>query len=111
MNETHYQLLKALEGSPDLSQRDLAERLGISVGKVNYCLKALMNRGLVKMKNFSKSKHKFGYAYVLTPSGLKTKAELALDFLSRKRAEYEHLQKEISELEKEVKRNGPCAHS
>jgi EPS-associated MarR family transcriptional regulator len=95
-----------LEENPDLTQRELAEKLGISVGGLNYCLKALMEKGLVKMKNFAKSKNKFGYVYVLTPTGMTEKAAITHQFLQRKMDEYEALKAEIEELQAEVKKSG-----
>lgn len=94
--------MRILQENPDLTQRELAERLGISVGGLNYCLKALMEKGLVKMKNFTYSKNKFGYVYVLTPSGIAEKAAITRRFLQRKTAEYEALRLEIEALTSEV---------
>lgn len=91
-----------LEGNPDITQRELAEKLGISVGGLNYCLKALMAKGLVKMKNFSTSKNKFGYVYVLTPSGMTEKASITQRFLKRKMEEYEGLKAEIEALKSAI---------
>jgi EPS-associated MarR family transcriptional regulator len=95
-------LLRALDASPDLSQRDLALRTGISLGAVNYCLKALAEKGLVKVRNFQASNRKLRYAYVLTPAGIEAKTRLTARFLKRKVAEYERLQAEIAELEAEL---------
>jgi EPS-associated MarR family transcriptional regulator len=78
--EMHWRVMRLLEEQPDLTQRELAEQLGVSVGGVNYCLKALIDRGWVKMKNFAHSKNKFGYAYVLTPTGLSEKAAITHRF-------------------------------
>jgi EPS-associated MarR family transcriptional regulator len=94
--------MQLLEGNPDMTQRELAEKLGISVGGLNYCLKALMAKGLVKMKNFSNSKNKFGYVYVLTPSGMTEKAAITQRFLKRKMEEYEGLKAEIEALKSTV---------
>ena len=94
----HFRVLKFLEDNPDLSQRDLADRLGVSNGKLNYCLNALIDKGLVKLGNFAQSKHHFGYAYLLTPAGIAEKAALTGRFLKRKMAEYEALQAEIEAL-------------
>lgn len=88
--------------NPELTQRQLAEELGISLGGVNYAVKALVERGLLKMKNFSRSDHKASYLYVLTPSGIAEKASLASALLSRKLEEYELLMTEISDLRREV---------
>ena len=87
-----------MQENPDLTQRELAEKLGISVGGLNYCLKALMEKGLVKMKNFTNSKNKFGYVYVLTPTGMAEKAAITHRFLQRKMDEYEELKAEIDAL-------------
>jgi EPS-associated MarR family transcriptional regulator len=101
--ETHLQVMRVLQDNPDLTQRELAEKLGISVGGLNYCLKALMEKGLVKMKNFANSKNKFGYIYVLTPSGMAEKAAITHRFLQRKMNEYEALRSEIEMLKAEIK--------
>lgn len=94
--------MRLLEANPDLTQRELAKELGLSVGSINYCLKALMDKGLVKMKNFATSKNKFGYVYVLTPSGISEKAVITHRFLKRKMDEYEALKVEIEMLRFEV---------
>ena len=91
-----------MQENPDLTQRELAEKLGISVGGLNYCLKALMDKGLVKMKNFANSKNKFGYVYVLTPTGMTEKAAITHRFLQRKMDEYEALKLEIEALKIEI---------
>ncbi len=95
-----------LQENPDFTQRELAEKLGISVGGLNYCLKALMEKGLVKMKNFTNSKNKFGYVYVLTPTGMAEKAAITHRFLQRKIEEYETLKAEIEALTSEVEKPG-----
>ena len=100
--EVRLRVLRALEENPELTQRQLAEELGISLGGVNYAVKALVERGLVKMKNFSRSDHKASYLYVLTPSGIAEKASLASALLSRKLEEYELLMTEIGVLRREV---------
>jgi len=94
--------MRLLEENPDLTQRELAERLGISVGGLNYCLKALMQKGLVKMKSFAHSKNKFGYVYILTPSGMLEKAAITHRFLHRKMEEYESLKVEIDQLKRDL---------
>lgn len=96
--EAHFKVIRLLEANPDLTQRELAKELGLSVGSINYCLKALMDKGLVKMKNFATSKNKFGYVYVLTPSGISEKAVITRRFLKRKMGEYEALKVEIMKL-------------
>jgi EPS-associated MarR family transcriptional regulator len=101
--DTYFRVMRILQENPDLNQRELAEKLGISVGGLNYCLKALMEKGLVKMKNFAKSKNKFGYVYVLTPSGVAEKAAVTHRFLQRKMDEYEALKAEIEILKSEIR--------
>lgn len=103
--DTYFRVMHILQENPDLTQRELAERLGISVGGLNYCLKALTEKGLVKMKNFAHSKNKFGYVYVLTPSGLAEKAAITHRFLQRKMEEYEALRAEIEALKSEFEAN------
>jgi EPS-associated MarR family transcriptional regulator len=103
--DTHFRVLRLLQENPDLTQRELAERLGISVGGLNYCLKAMIERGLVKMRNFAQSKNKFGYVYVLTPSGIAEKAAITHRFLQRKMEEYEALKTEIQVLKEESEKS------
>lgn len=99
--DTYFRVMRILQENPDLTQRELAEKLGISVGGLNYCLKALMDKGMVKMKNFANAKNKFGYVYVLTPTGMAEKAAITHRFLQRKMAEYEALHAEIEALKRE----------
>jgi len=94
--------MRLLEENPDLTQRELADLLGVSVGGLNYCLKALIHKGWVKMQNFSHSKNKFGYVYILTPRGIAEKSFLAGHFLRRKMEEYEALSAEIEKLKSEL---------
>lgn len=94
--------MKRLEENPDITQRELAKELGISLGGVNYCIKALMEKGLVKMQNFSHSKNKFGYVYLLTPAGIAEKTSLTARFLKRKMQEYEAIRVEIEALKEEM---------
>ena len=101
--DTNYRVMRLLEENPDMTQRELAERLGVSVGGLNYCLKALIEKGWVKMHNFSHSKNKFGYMYLLTPIGMAEKALLTSRFLKRKLEEYDALKTEIEALQKEIK--------
>ncbi len=103
---THYSLLKTLEENPSLSQRDLAKRLGISLGKVNFCLNALVEKGSLKIKNFQNSDNKRGYAYLLTPRGVEQKACMTMEFLQIKMCEYEQLRKEIEDLQREARQMG-----
>jgi EPS-associated MarR family transcriptional regulator len=100
--DTYYRIMRTLEDKPDLSQRDLAERVGISLGGLNYCLKALMEKGFVKLDNFQNSKHKFKYVYVLTPAGVTQKMAMTGRFLRRKLKEYEALESEIAALKAEM---------
>jgi EPS-associated MarR family transcriptional regulator len=100
--DTHFRVLRLLQANPDITQRALAQSLGVSVGGLNYCLKAFMEKGWVKMQNFSASNNKLGYAYMLTPAGLTEKARLTGRFLQRKQAEYEALKKEIDALSSEA---------
>lgn len=97
--DTHFRVLALLERNPDISQRDLAKALGISLGGVNYSLRALVEKGMVKAQNFSRSERKFAYAYVLTPQGLAEKTKLTARFLKRKLEEYEALKYEIEALQ------------
>ena len=100
--ETHLKLLKLLEENPDLSQRVLASQLGVSLGKANYCLKALLDKGWIKVNNFKNNPKKLSYAYLLTPKGIEAKATLTVQFLARKMREYESLKREIDQLTGEV---------
>jgi len=97
-----FELLYLLEREPGLSQRELADRLGISLGRVNYCLKALAEKGAVKVRNFRASKTKLRYAYVLTPTGIAERVGLTQRFLARKLDEYERLKAQIEELRKDL---------
>ncbi|MES1944084.1 AsnC family transcriptional regulator [Salinisphaera sp. PC39] len=101
-DETRYRLLRMLADNPALSQRDLANELGMSVGKVNYCLRALLNVGHIKAVNFKNRRNKRGYLYQLTPAGLAAKALAARRFLTRKQAEYERLAAEIEQLRRQA---------
>jgi EPS-associated MarR family transcriptional regulator len=105
-DRTGYSLLKNLEDNPALSQRDLAKRLGISLGKVNFCLNALVAKGFLKVQNFRNSDNKLAYAYLLTPRGIEEKARMTFAFLKYKTQEYERLRMEIEELEREAHRKG-----
>jgi EPS-associated MarR family transcriptional regulator len=103
MQETHLKVLRHLEEHPDVTQRELARELGISLGKANYCLKTLINKGLVKAKNFKNSNNKRAYLYILTPKGIEAKAKISVQFLRRKINEYEALRLEIEQLKTELK--------
>jgi EPS-associated MarR family transcriptional regulator len=100
--EARFQILRLLHENPELTQRELGERVGISLGAVNYCLRALIERGLVKASNFSRNPNKLGYAYVLTPAGIAEKTLLTGRFLKRKVEEYEALKLEIEVLSRET---------
>ncbi len=100
--DTNFRLMKLLHENPRMSQRELAKALGISFGAINYCLNALIEKGLVKIHNFSQNQNKFGYAYLLTPSGISEKALLTGRFLNRKLQEYEALKAEIKALQLEI---------
>lgn len=104
--DTYFRVLRMLQDNPDLTQREIAERLGLSTSGLNYCLKALIDKGWVKMQNFSQSKNKFGYIYVLTPQGIAEKAVITHRFLQRKMNEYEALKGEIEALRSEVEKSG-----
>ena len=97
------ELLKLLQDRPQMSQRELAQAMGVSLGKANYCLNALMEKGLVKFSNFRKNPDKRHYAYLLTPAGLEEKTRITMKFLQRKVAEYEMLEKEIEQLRGDLK--------
>ena len=95
---TYYRILRLLQENPDMTQREIASQLGVSASGLNYCLKALIEKGWIKMQRFSQSKNKFGYIYVLTPQGIAEKAQLTGRFLKRKIQEYEALKAEIDAL-------------
>jgi EPS-associated MarR family transcriptional regulator len=101
-DEIHYRLLKVLEETPDVTQRELAARLGISLGKANYCVRAVLGRGWVKMDNFRRNPNKMGYVYLLTPKGIEEKTRLAVRFLRHKLHEFDALKVEIERLQLEV---------
>lgn len=103
-DETRYRILKLLQADPHASQRRIAEELGISLGRVNFCLRALIDKGLIKVKNFRNSANKRAYLYLLTPRGLEEKARVTARFLRVKLAEYEVLKSEVEELHREVAR-------
>jgi EPS-associated MarR family transcriptional regulator len=102
LSASNLHVLSRLQDEPRVSQRGLASDLGVSLGGVNYCLKALISKGFVKAENFSKSSNKLGYAYLLTASGIREKTKLTSLFLKRKRAEYSRLEQEIAELEAQL---------
>jgi EPS-associated MarR family transcriptional regulator len=96
--QSKYQLLKSLEQDANLTQRQLSEELGISLGKVNYCLKSLIQKGFVKINNFKNSNHKLQYSYLLTPTGIEEKTKLTIEFLKVKTEEYEALKEEVERI-------------
>ena len=100
--DARYYILRKLETQPEITQRQLAQELGISLGKVNYCLQALVEKGMVKARNFQCSSNKKSYLYVLTPAGLESKASLTKRFLKRKMTEYEALRQEIEALQRDM---------
>ena len=97
-NQDHFEVLRKIKSNPNSSQRELANELGFSLGKLNYCLKALKDKGLIKIGNFKRNPNKLGYAYILTPKGISTKTKLTLNFMKKKMQEYDELKKEIEEL-------------
>jgi EPS-associated MarR family transcriptional regulator len=101
-DEFRYRILKRLESNPELSQRELARELGVSVGKVNYGIRALVDLGLVKATNFANSRNKQAYIYALTPKGIQAKARTAVRFFKQKLFEYEAIQRDLEELRREV---------
>src|SRR3569833_2026959 len=101
-----FELLYLIETEPGLSQRQIADRLGISLGKTNYCLKALTGKGAIKFANFKASKNKMGYVYVLTPKGVSRRLAMTQRFLQRKLNEYERLKAQIESLERTLPRGG-----
>ncbi|ARU32301.1 MarR family EPS-associated transcriptional regulator [Sulfuriferula sp. AH1] len=104
-DEYRYKILKKLEIEPEVSQRELARELGISLGKVNFCLNALIEKGLVKVNNFRQSENKKSYIYLLTPSGVEEKAKITVQFLKYKLAEYEAIKAEIQQLQNDIESN------
>ena len=96
-NQDHFNVLRKIQQKPESSQRELAEDLGFSLGKLNYCLKALKVKGLVKIKNFEKNPNKINYIYVLTPKGVAEKTKLTLNFMKRKMKEYDELKREVKD--------------
>jgi len=94
-NQDHFNVLRKIKEKPESSQRMLAEELGFSLGKLNYCLKALKVKGLIKILNFKKNPNKLNYVYILTPKGISQKTKLTLNFMKQKMKEYDELKKEI----------------
>jgi EPS-associated MarR family transcriptional regulator len=102
--DIHLKVLRQIEANPEITQRELARELGVSLGKVNYCLKALIEKGWVKANNFRNSEQKAAYAYLLTPSGIEEKARITVRFLKQRMQDYEQIKREIAELEAEIGR-------
>ena len=96
-NPDHFNVLRKINSNPESNQRELAAQLGFSLGKLNYCLKALTAKGLVKVKNFKNNKNKIGYVYVLTPAGISARTKLTVNFMKRKMKEYDELKLEIED--------------
>ena len=94
-NKDHFNVLRKIKNSPDISQRQMATDLGFSLGKLNYCLKALRKKGLIKINNFKKNPNKINYLYILTPKGLSIKMNMTINFMKRKMKEYDELKKEL----------------
>ena len=94
-NQDHFNVLRKINIKPKSTQRELAEELGFSLGKLNYCLRALKTKGLIKMKNFGRNPNKINYIYVLTPRGIAEKTKLTINFMKRKMKEYDEIRKEI----------------
>tara|TARA_Y100000590_G_C15064105_1_gene767479 strand:- start:265 stop:564 length:300 start_codon:yes stop_codon:yes gene_type:complete len=94
-NKDHFNVLRKIKNSPDISQRQMATDLGFSLGKLNYCLKALRKKGLIKINNFKKNPNKVNYIYVITPKGIAEKTKLTINFMKRTMAEYDQLKKEL----------------
>ncbi len=101
-DEYRYKILKKLEANPEISQRELAKGLGISLGKVNFCINALIEKGFIKANNFLNSRNKKAYCYYLTPKGMEEKARITIQFFKIKLNEYEELEKEINKLRQET---------
>lgn len=108
-DERQLKTLRLLADNPDLTQRQIADALGVSLGAANYCLKALVDKGWVKLENFQRNPNKLGYLYLLTPQGVAAKTSLTARFLKRKLVEYEALKAEIEQLERESAASGPSA--
>ena len=104
--EIRYRLLKILAGEPQLGQREMAKRMGISLGKVNFCVSELATKGWIKITRFRSAKNRIPYTYMLTPKGLEEKGKLTVRFLKRKLAEYEEIKKQVEDLHKEVQQEG-----
>ena len=100
LNQEKFEILRKISSNKIKSQRQIAEELQLSLGKINYCLKQLKKKGLIKISNFTKNPNKISYVYLLTPRGIATKTKLTLNFMSRKLKEYDQLKKELEEIDK-----------
>jgi EPS-associated MarR family transcriptional regulator len=109
--DTYFRVLRILQDRPDVTQREIAQMIGVSTSGMNYCLNALIDKGWVKVQNFSESKNKFGYVYLLTPSGVAKKASLTGSFLQRKLKEYEEIKAEIESLRFEKSEESPLVNT
>ncbi len=98
-NSDHFEVLRKIGSNPKVTQRELAQKLGISLGKLNYCLSALKEKGLIKIQNFKSQKNKIRYLYILTPKGISEKTKLTLNFMKRKIKEYDDLKKELGDTD------------
>mgnify|MGYP001322419292 FL=1 len=96
-NQDHFNVLRKIRNKPESTQRQLAKDLGFSLGKLNYCLKALKDKGLIKIKNFSKNPRKLNYIYILTPKGIAEKTKITINFMEKKMKEYDELKQELKE--------------
>jgi EPS-associated MarR family transcriptional regulator len=105
LQESYLKVLRLLESNPQMSQRDLSKSLAVSLGKTNYCIKALLDKGLIKMQNFRNNNNKLAYVYLLTPLGIEQKARMTVEFLQIKTKEYEQLRIEIAELKDEAEQH------
>ena len=106
-NQDHFDILRTISKKPEVSQRQLASELGFSLGKLNYCLKKLQNKGLIKIQNFNKNKKKSNYLYFLTPQGISSKTKLTMDFMKKKLKEYDELKFEINDKDMNEHKNQP----
>lgn len=104
--EIHYRLLNLLADEPRIGQRDMAMKMGISIGKVNYCIAELASKGLIKIKRFKNTKPKLPYAYMLTPHGMEEKGRITVKFLKRKVEEYDEIKRQIKAIAQDIEQNG-----
>ena len=101
----HFNVMRKIKSNPNSSQRDMAKELGFSLGKLNYCLNALKNKGLIKIHNFKKNPNKLGYRYILTPKGIYSKSVLTINFMKKKMKEYDELKTEYEKFKNQKKNN------